>query len=192
LCIGETLEDWADRGVPDRRKSVPEGDCHSSVKSRFPTHQRRERAAATCSSAPTRVLRGILAIDIEGVVEKKLITGTDGPHCMDRDDEGAVDVVGFDRFYVGLARVVDVSRRVASLRAIDHGAVRQAEEVRELIVPQGVLFIWGVTLARVDRNLLASVKSVHGEHTVPMHAALADLNRFYVVCRAFLVGQVHG
>ncbi len=86
---------------------------------------RDERAPALLAAAGTRISCRVVPVDLQRVVEEQFFACRDALRRADDDRELIRRAVLLDRFHVGFARVVQVSGRVAALRAVDHGTVRR-------------------------------------------------------------------
>jgi hypothetical protein len=74
-----------------------------------------------------------LILVADDVVEKQFLPGTNAPLGLDHHDDPALLVGVLERDAVR-ARVVDVSRVVSAVGAVDQWTVRQREQAGELIV----------------------------------------------------------
>ena len=84
-----------------------------------------------------------------------------------------------DGLGLGVAGVVDVPCSVATVSAVDHGAIREPEQVRELLVPvDGLDVVGSVARAGVPADDLATPQRFAGEDTASVDPAAADLDRW--------------
>ena len=84
-----------------------------------------------------------------------------------------------DELGLGVAGVVDVPCSVATLSAVDHGAIREPEQLREMLVPvDGLDLVGSVALAGVLADDLAAPQRFAGEDTASVDPAAADLDRW--------------
>ena len=72
--------------------------------------------------------------------------------------------------------MIDVPRGIAALPTIDDRPVRQAEQIRELVIPAGVGFVWVIVSTCVQPNLFADTSASKGKDALSMDFAATNLD----------------
>ena len=113
---------------------------------------------------------------VERVIEEKFFASANQPQRTDLNGQPLVMVTHLERLHVGKACMIDVASCISSASPVDHRAVGEKKQVRDMTVPLGPLYPRRVTSACIDAYELTGINVSSGEDAKTMDVAWLDVD----------------